>query len=530
MGIQRKVILLLTLVIQLSIHCTADKPCWSQIFDQNKSTVCLCTSEYCDELIRDEPSLGNYVAYTSSEDGLRFQKSTKSLQTFNFDSQAATCTLSNYCYPALYLNTSRLYQKVEGFGGAVTDAAAINWLSLENDTLRQHLIDAYFSRQGLEYNMIRVPIGGSDFSTHPYAYNEYPEDDVQLSNYTLAPEDYEYKLPMIKAAMEAAPGCVHVVASPWSPPAWMKTNNNITGISRLKKEYYQTYADYYLKFLQLYAKEGVQVWAVTTTNEPTNAVLSDTPFNTLGWTVVDQADWIANNLGPTLRKSQFNTTLILAVDDNRDKIVDYFNILAYTNPLTLQYIDGVAVHFYYNKLVPPEMLTFPLKNHPDIFVISTEACAGFLPNEYPKVDLGSWSNAQLYIRDIIEDLNYNVTGWIDWNLCLDQQGGPNWANNFVDSPIIIADDKQQFFKQPMYYALAHFSKFIPRGSRRIHVQSLCKKNIENVSFLTPFNTIVTVLHNSGEATMVDLVTCHRLASVEVRRNSITTVEFVNEPC
>ncbi|KAL0867557.1 hypothetical protein ABMA27_008327 [Loxostege sticticalis] len=506
-----------------------NKPCWAERLSDNRSTVCLCSSEYCDELTRIEPSFGNFVAYTTSEDGLRFQKTVKPLRTYYYEKHPGAC-LSDYCYPALHLDTSRLYQSVEGFGGAVTDAAAINWFSLD-DTLKQYLIDAYFGKQGLEYNMIRVPIGGSDFSTHAYAYNEFPEHDVKLSNYTLAPEDHKYKLPMIRACFDAATADVHVVATPWSPPAWMKTNNALFGASQLKEEYYQTYADYYVKFLHLYAKEGVPVWGVTTTNEPTNAIVDTMiKFNSLGWKVTDQANWIANNLGPTLRNSEFKDVKILAMDDMRQFITNYFYMLKTHNPKVLDYIDGVAVHFYFDPLVPPQIMSLAVQDVPDKFIISTEACAGSFPGDSPKVDLGSWERAQLYIKDIIEDLNYNVTGWIDWNMCLDEQGGPNWVDNFVDSPIIIAEDKLKFYKQPMYYALAHFSKFIPRGSRRIHVENLCKRTVENVSFLTPYNTIVTILHNAGEATEVDLVTCHRLATVQLERNSVTTVEFVHEQC
>lgn len=480
--------------------------------------VCVCNDTYCDTVTREPPIIGAYNTYTTSESGLRFSKTGGTLNPYNNLTQCGT---------TLVIEPRVRHQMIEGFGGAVTDAAGIHWKSLSQN-LQNHLIESYFSRNGLEYNMIRVPIGGSDFSTHPYAYNEFPENDATLSNFTLAKEDYQYKIPLIKSAMSATKRQIHIVATTWSPPPWMKTNNRYSGISRLKPEYFQTYADYHLKFIQKYADEGIPVWAITTTNEPLSGMLGLDSFNTLGWTQDQMAKWIINNLGPTIRNSTHKNTKILAVDDQRISIPYWFNYMVAKNPKTLDYIDGIAVHYYTDFITPAYILTEVSKAFPDKFILATEACEGSFPWQKNKVELGSWTRAANYINDIITDLNHNVVGWIDWNLCLDVNGGPNWAKNFVDSPIIVFPENGEFVKQPMFYAIGHFSKFIPRGSVRIKVHErkrIFSKSIENVAFLTPHGTIVAVLYNRGNRASVKIKIRTKEIVLELLAKSISTVEF-----
>ncbi|XP_050667067.1 lysosomal acid glucosylceramidase-like [Leptidea sinapis] len=490
-----------------------DKPCASKQIP-GESVVCVCNATYCDELQRSIPSKDTFYVYTSSEGGLRFQK-----QPGTFEKS------DDFSKFHFVLHPKKTYQKIQGFGGAVSDAAGINWKSLP-PKLRKSLIDSYYGIRGLEYNMARVPIGGSDFSTHPYAYNESPVNDTHLTNFTLAPEDFQYKLPMIHQMLGVSKVPLDIVATTWSPPPWMKTNNAFTGYSRLRKEYYQTYADYHLKFLQTYKSEGVPIWGITTTNEPINGVLNLAPFNTLGWTPGEMGEWIVNNLGPTIRNSEFKDLNILTCDDQRVTIPLWFNILIMEHPEALKYIDGIAVHYYTDKFSPADILDLVTKNHPDKFILGTEACEGSYPWESPKVLLGSWDRAKTYVTDIIKDLNHNIVGWIDWNLCLDSRGGPNWAKNFVDSPIIVFADKQEFYKQPMYYALGHITKFVPKQSYRIAVET-SKTSVKSVAFVTPRNTTVIVMYNDDDKTTVNIKRGERALQLTLAERSIVTLEMYN---
>ncbi|XP_063832884.1 lysosomal acid glucosylceramidase-like [Ostrinia nubilalis] len=512
----------LCVVVLLVAQGFTDKPCAERQIS-GQSVVCVCNSTYCDELTRETPEEGTFVSYTSSESGLRFQKGIGSLSESN-----ETGNNTGSCGYSLTLDTSTVFQTIEGFGGATTDAAGINWKNLTDATLQQILIDSYYSKSGLEYSMARVPIGGTDFSTHPYAYNELPKDDVKLANFSLAYEDFEYKIPMLKAILAAATKPVHLVATTWSPPAWMKTNDQYTGFSRLKPEYYQTYADYHVKFLEKYTAEGIPIWGITTTNEPINGVFNLASFNSLGWSPSDMGSWIVNNLGPTIRNSTFKDLKIITLDDQRVTIPVWFNLMIKKYPEALQYIDGVGVHYYTDKFVPASVLSLISNSHPDKFILATEACEGSAPWQTEKVILGSWTRAKSYIVDIIADLNYNVIGWLDWNLCLNDQGGPNWVKNYVDSPIIVYPEKNEFIKQPMYYAMGHFSKFVPRGSRRIkstEKKSLLSSSLDNVAFITPYNTVVVVVYNGGGQRDICIKLGKTKATVSLASKSVVTVEI-----
>ncbi|VVC91735.1 unnamed protein product [Leptidea sinapis] len=422
----------------ISLSVNQDLPCAARDLGiEGRSIVCVCNSTYCDTVTRDVPASGSYVTYTSSKSGKRFEKVSGRLNSqsgehvihlpacdaifFNDftkedgsngekrrEKLSELCARNFWTTVTIQLRIDERHQFIEGFGGSVTDAAAYNWVKLSEQT-KDYFIRSYFSEEGLEYNIIRTPIGGADFSTHPYTYNETSKVEVK------------------------------VMASTWSPPVWMKTNGRITGFAQLKPEYYQTFADYHVRFMELYEAAEIHTWSLTTTNEPINGIVPFVDFNSLGWFPSDLGRWVAQYLGPTIRNSRFNDTLIFAMERGDPNVMDY--------------VDGIAVH-YYGNFAPALLLD-------DVH------------RRYNKM-----SNA----------LGYR-TSWIDWNLCLDEKGGPNWAYNFVDAPILVFPENDEFIKQPMFYAMGHFSKFIPRGSQRITVSARSIARISNVAFITPQGNI-----------------------------------------
>ncbi|XP_045533938.1 lysosomal acid glucosylceramidase-like [Papilio machaon] len=421
--------------------------------------------------------------------------------------------------------TSSKKQTIEGFGGSVTDAAGINWRKLSAAAQKQ-LMNTYFGPEGLEYNLIRVPIAGADFSTHPYTYNELPWNDAALTNYSLSREDFDYKIPMIEMAKAMATDEVKITATAWSSPIWMKTNEAITGFGQIKPEFYQSYADYHLRFLEEYEKFNIKIWAITTTNEPINGVVPTVKFNSLGWFPRQLGRWVANNLGPTVRNSRFNETLILAVDDQRYIIPIWLRGMEKEDPKSIEYIDGIAIH-YYGNFMPATVLTRIQKKYPGKILLSTEACEGPMPWDKHKVEVGSWDRAAKYTRSILEDLNNFVVGWIDWNLCLDENGGPNWAHNYVDAPVLVYGERDEFIKQPMYYALGHFSKFIPRGSQVVEVSRMSSSTVPNIAVVTPEGNLVLVLHNMNkyETNVRIRISTLRYVDIVLEPESIKTVEI-----
>ncbi|XP_044021245.1 lysosomal acid glucosylceramidase-like [Aphidius gifuensis] len=444
--------------------------------------VCVCNSTYCDSIGVDVPPKGKFRSYISSEDGKRFK-----IEDGDFNNDTSDNEI------ILNLNSTKIYQTIKGFGGAFTDSAGININSLSSLTQEQ-LLQSYFSKTGSAYSIVRVPIGGSDFSIRPYTLDDTP-NDIELLNFNLTIEDNDYKIPYIKRSLEINPQ-LKFFATSWSAPAWMKTNNNLRGfLGRLKKKYYQLYAEYLVKFLESYQDQGLFIWGISTGNEPTSALIPYPTINTMYWTPKDVTKWIINNLGPTIEKSNSNETIILALDDQRYLLPDWIDEMYENNNLIDKYLSGIAVHWYGDSFSNVNVIDQTHEKYSNKFILMTEACSADLSSTTSKVKLGSWERGEAYIKSIIEDMNHWVTGWIDWNLVLDKYGGPTWVGNNVDSPIIINSDYDEFFKQPMYYALAHVSKFVPPNSLKIQLDNNNTDNqIHATAFKRPDDNIIILFN------------------------------------
>ncbi|XP_042865789.1 putative glucosylceramidase 4 [Penaeus japonicus] len=465
---------------------TEDSPCDPRSYGAD-SVVCVCSSDYCDfpGVLQAGPP-GTYTSVTSSRDGLRFQvKSGSFAQT---TSNASVVVHIVYGYE---------YQAIMGFGGAFTDATGINIDSLPEVT-QEILLRSYFSPEGLEYNLCRVPIAGSDFSTRPYSYDDV-EGDAELIHFNLTLEDYRYKLPYIRRAKELSEKELKLFGSPWSPPAWMKENGHFNGSGGLLKEMWQPWSNYFVKFVEQYEAEGVPLWGLTTQNEPLTGFEEDYPWNTCAWTAEDQRDWIKENLGPTLEEAGLRRLKLMVPDHSRNAL-PWYPATILDDPTAAQFVDGIAIHWYRDDVIGPSVMDETHDLFPDRFLLYTEACDGSYAPTGERVILGDWSRGEHYAYNIIEDLNHWSTGWVDWNLALDTEGGPNWARNFVDSPIIINKENGEFYKQPMFYALGHFSKFLVPGSRRISASvSSPSDSVSATAFHNPADdTSVVVILNFGD--------------------------------
>ncbi|KAK0181571.1 hypothetical protein PV327_003844 [Microctonus hyperodae] len=470
-------------IFSLFILISHAQDCIPRYFGDGKM-VCVCNSTYCDFVEVNVPDKGKFRTYKSSRSGERFKT-----EVSNFDTG-----IQNENGIVLELNLGKTYQSIFGFGGAFTDAAGININKLSKET-QEMILQTYYGSNGSRYNLGRVPIGGTDFSTRTYTLDDTP-GDTDLSSFSLANEDINYKIPYMKRALELNPEIKFFAAS-WTAPPWMKTNNNYTGfLGFLKQQCYQTYSNYLVKFLETYKNNGLPIHAISTGNEPADVFAPWVPINDMGWTPSSLSNFVAQYLGPTVANSLSNETLIWVLDDQR-VFLPWFIVDMFADSSEVdKYIGGIAVHWYADNIVPPSVFDETHKLYPDIPIIMTEACSGSEVWELQKVKLGSWSRGENYMFSIIEDMNHWVTGWVDWNLALDKKGGPNWSKNFVDSPIIVNPETDEFFKNPMYYALAHFSKFIPRKSTRVDLTT--NDNIKSVAFSTPENRTVVILLNQNE--------------------------------
>ncbi|EDV26916.1 uncharacterized protein TRIADDRAFT_22822 [Trichoplax adhaerens] len=439
---------------------SGSKPCWKKMM--KNGVVCVCNSSYCDSSDPiDKVDNGKVIVIQSTSSGDRLVR--KTVSTSNKPSNKKILTFR----PDLK------YQKIAGFGGAFTDSATmlINNVSAR---LRMQIMRSYYAKDGSRYTMGRVPIASTDFSTHRYTYDDNNnKPDFDLKNFSLAMEDLHYKIPIIKLANKIADKPLKLVATPWTAPAWMKTNNKLIGMGSLKGQagdnYHTTWANYFVKFLDSYSKRGITFWGITAQNEPTDGNTPNFSFQCMGFKPDAERDFIKKDLGPTLAKHNYSHVNLIILDDNRPLLPEWA-IKILKDKDARKYVKGIGIHWYLDVLVPVTVLNVTHYLFPDVFILATEACTGTSLFDTPGPLLGSWARGVRYSTSIIDDLNNFVVGWLDWNLVLDLKGGPNWVKNFADSPIIIDSKQDVIYKQPMFYHLAHFSKYINPGSVRVGIK------------------------------------------------------------
>lgn len=367
------------------------------------------------------------------------------------------------------------YQTFLGFGGAFTEATgyAIKQLSQEK---QNQVLNDYFSKDGLNYSLGRLPIGSTDFSPKSYSYS-YKED---LSDFSIE-KDKEYILPIVKSALEINPN-LQFLSSPWSPPKFMKSNKMLVLGGKLIEKYKKTMANYFAKYLTAYKNEGIDIKYVTVQNEP-NAIQV---WESCLYNSEEEMAFATNYLYPTLRSNNIQTK-ILIWDHNKEKLFTRSKQELINNK-ALEAISGIAYHYYSGDHF--ENITLTHAAFPGKILLHTEGCTGyskFNPNEEVQ-------NGEIYGHDILGDLNAGSNGYIDWNLVLDNRGGPNHKLNYCNSPIMINSNKTDYIKNLTYYYIGHFSKFIMPGSKRIAF-SKYTSDIEVTAFKNPDNSIAIVLMN-----------------------------------
>lgn len=504
--------------------------------DGNK-IVCVCNEKNCDNFVFKWPkNSGQVKLVTSTRAGLRFDvkdgetlttTTTTTSESNESDNNDADCPKADdnnsenkiMCHRHISVNLKQEKQSILGWGGAFTDSSGINIFSL-NKGMDEKLIESYYGKHGLQYNFGRVPIGGSDFSARNYTYDDTLKNvpDYELKNWSLTKEDHEYKIKAILKAKQFVEGndennerVLKLFASPWSPPAWMKTSNSLVrGFLIDDDKIYKSYAEYLMKFFDSYKKEaGIEFWGSTIQNEPITAMLPNYFFNSLEFDNEQMVKFVGKYLGPALKalnktKDNFN----LMVGDDTVQALLHQAPAVLTDLEAEKYITGVALHWYGNNATNYKDITkvFNLVKDKIKFLFSTEACTGWRPTE-KHVDFGSWQRGEEYANDIIEDLENWSSGWIDWNLALDMEGGPNWANNFVDSPILVDKSKNEFYKQPMYYALGHFSRFFKADSKVVTTKLDGTKALMNTIAVYKKDTnhvVVNILNSAATKRVIHL--------------------------
>ena len=389
---------------------------------------------------------------------------------------------------AVFVNPNKSFQKFLGIGGAITDASAEVFSKLSPDK-QDELLQAYYSDTGINYNIIRTSIHSSDFGLGSHTYID--EGDKELKTFSIE-KDKVKRIPMIKRAQALIKDDLVFYASPWSPPAFMKTNNHMLQGGKLLPEYYQTWANYFVKFIEAYQAEGIPVWGVTIQNEP----MAKQRWESCIYTAEEERDFLKNNLGPTFEKAGFSDKNIVVWDHNRDLISHRANTI-FEDEEAAKYAWGIGFHWY-ETWTGGDAKYDNLKNIKESFpamnLLFTEGCQEkFDPTQYQR-----WSNAERYGNSMINDFNSGTVGWTDWNILLNEKGGPNHVQNFCFAPIHADTQNNKLIYTPTYYYIGHFSKFIKPNANRISTTT-SRSTIESTSFRNKNGDTVTVVMNKTDA-------------------------------
>jgi len=407
----------------------------------------------------------------------------------------------------IILDDQKTFQIIEGFGGAFTEAAASTFYKM-SPHIQNEILNAYFDvENGHGYSICRTHINSCDFSLGNYAYTEI-DGDVNLEHFSID-RDRQALIPLIKAAMSTSEAGFKLFASPWSPPAWMKTNGKMNEGGKLKLEYRETWAKYYARYIKEYAKENIPIWGITVQNEPAAVQTWDSCI----YTAKEERDFVRYFLGPVMEEEGLSNVKIIIWDHNRDLMYERAKVV-YDDPEASKYVWGTGFHWYCNGNF--ENLQKLHDEFPDKKLLFTEGCVEGGTHS------GSWNAGERYAHSIINDLNRWCVGWVDWNIILDETGGPNHVGNFCSAPIIADTKTGKLHYQSSYFYIGHFARFIRPGAKRIVCDVNCD-DLETTAFLNLDGSIAVVVLNRTDKDIGFALNFNgKFASTNITNHSIKT--------
>ncbi len=412
--------------------------------------------------------------------------------------------------PCVRVDSSRRFQTVLGFGGAFTEAAAVTWQKLSPDRQAEVLTACFDPQQGHGYTLCRVHMNSCDFALGNYAHVEQPED-FELSSFNID-RDRLALLPFIQAALQVAGRPIRLLVSPWSPPAWMKTTRAMNGGGRLRPDCRAAWAQCFVRFIQAYQAEGVPVWGVSVQNEP----MASQRWDSCLYSAEEERDFVRDHLGPALEQAGLGGVKIVIWDHNRDGLVERASVV-YADAEAARFVWGAGFHWYGENHFEQVQLLHDA--WPDKQLLFTEGCQEGGPH------LGEWALGERYADSIINDLNRWTVGWIDWNLLLDETGGPNHVGNLCSAPVMADRASGTLMHQSSYWVLGHFARFIQPGAQRVLCTS-SRQAIAATAFVhTDGRTVVVASHPHDQPQPMTLRLNDALWQADLPPRAIATFVF-----
>lgn len=417
---------------------------------------------------------------------------------------------------SVFVEPTKTFQTFLGIGGAITDASAEVFAKLSKDKQKEFMNAYYDKEKGIGYSLLRTTIHSSDFASGSYTYIKEGDKDLKTFNID---HDRQYRIPMIKEAIKTAGGKLTLYASPWSPPAFMKNTNSMLKGGTLLPEYYQAWANYFTKFIKAYEKEGMPIWGITVQNEP----MATQTWESCIFSAEAERDFLKNFLGPTMKKEGLADKKIVVWDHNRDLMTQRANVI-FSDPEASKYAWGMGFHWYENWSGGSPMFDNVRKvyeNHPSKNLLFTEGCV----EKFDAKKYQFWANGERYGTSMINDFNNGTVGWTDWNILLDQNGGPNHVGNFCFAPIHADTNSGELIYTPSYYYIGHFSKFIRVDAKRVST-SVSRSSLLSTSFLNADGKMVTVVMNqTTKSVTYNLIVASEKTVVVIPAHGIQTLVY-----
>lgn len=408
----------------------------------------------------------------------------------------------------LNLYPSVTYQTFEGFGGALTESAGYVYGQMK-EAQKEEMLREYFGAERMAYRMVRIPIDSCDFSLGHYEAVENAQD----SGF----RDFQFErveksiLPLLDDAQEIYGNSLEIMLTPWSPPAYMKSNGERNNGGELKPEYKKAWADYICRYIREYRNRGYLVRRISLQNEP-KAVQT---WDSCVYTAEQEKEFLRDYMWPALQENKLTDIEVFIWDHNKERA--YERACEIIDETTDHMVAGIAFHWYSGDHF--EALSMIHDKFPDKKLILSEACI-----EYCKFAADDFlKNAQKYAHDMIGNMNHGMNGFYDWNIVLDEEGGPNHVGNFCDAPFLFDMRKRELIRRNTADYLWHFTHFIRPGAVRIGT-SVYSDELEAAAFLNPDGQIAAVLLNrNAYEVKVKIRLVDRIAELTVESDSIGTV-------